>query len=126
MPSPTITVRFDKELYDKIKNHPLNTSDLIRTSVVQYLRQEENTYNIDPVQTVEHEILHHERQVQQDVQPVKHDYSIENNTFDVPPEKNEDDASITPIMDEIKSKIDELHKEIDSFLDEYDESKDPK
>lgn len=124
MPSPTITVRFDKELYEKIKNHPLNTSELIRTSVVEYLQQEENTYNVEPVQPVEHEILRHERQVQHDVQPVKHEYTPHKNTFDKPPLKKEEDSSVDPVMNEIKNKIDELHKEIDSFLDEYDESED--
>lgn len=121
MASPTITVRFDKELYDKIKNHPLNTSDLIRTSVVQYMQHGENRYDELPVA---HDILQNERQVAQNVPPVKHEYVEEITIPENTPEMEEPDPHLTPIIDELKDKIDELHKEIDTFLEKYDESGD--
>ena len=34
--SKTITVRFSLQLYDKVLQHELSNSDLIRTSVIQY------------------------------------------------------------------------------------------
>ena len=36
-----ITVRFDGQLYDQVRRHPLSNSDLIRKSVRQYFRSVE-------------------------------------------------------------------------------------
>lgn len=37
----TITVRFDQHLYDKVIQHEMSNSDLIRKSVKQYFRAQE-------------------------------------------------------------------------------------
>lgn len=110
MPSKIITVRFDKQLYNKVKNHYMNTSDLIRTSVVNYLKYLEKMEN-ENIQPVPQQT------------PVLHDYYTEQTVI---AKKPSDRKSITTTyssknnLDEISNSIDELKKKFEELDEEID------
>ncbi len=126
MPSKTITVRFNDALYDKIKNHPMNTSELIRTSIRQYFRKMEQDYN-----NVKHDStpsLQHVEQVSQpvlqeknnDIEPPKEDVFFSSYREDnINSSKKEEIKRGNSTVDELRTKIDELDAEIDEFINMY-------
>jgi len=51
-----ISVRFDGQLYDQVRRHPLSNSDLIRKSVRQYFRSLEPNRKISSGPTVSYDL----------------------------------------------------------------------
>jgi uncharacterized coiled-coil DUF342 family protein len=124
MPSSTITVRFDDELYHKVKNHEMNTSELIRTSVRRFLKDLEekehqnNTFSYNerqPVQQVKQPVLRQETPVYSSVPDTGFDASFMR--------KNDESEEISPLIEELTDKIDQLDDEINVLMDKYQKIK---
>lgn len=132
MPSSTITVRFDDELYHKVKNHEMNTSELVRTSVRRFLRdlegknvQDDNfSYNeTRPVQQVKRPVLQRETPVYRGVSETGFDRSFMRKNDSKMISSSEE---ISPLMEELTDKIDQLDDEIDCLIDKYQRIKEKK
>lgn len=127
MPSSTITVRFDDELYHKIKNHEINTSDLVRTSVRRFLKELEednDLYNkhlydeIQPIKQINQPVLQRETPVYTGFfDNFDSSFMKKNN------QKNVSSEDLTPLVNELTEKIDELDDEIDTLIKKIYENK---
>jgi len=130
MPSATITVRFDKILYKKIKGHWMCTSDLVRNAVRMYLEhlEEEEQKAEDPLISpalqeeyyvntpVKHDVLQ-EMQVEkqeynQDLQTLKYQEETDNNY-----QGSEDETSM--LIKKLKREMDELDSELNQLKSKY-------
>ena len=125
MASPTITVRFEKELYDKIKNHSLSASEIIRNGVILYFNQlEEQEYKNT---VVKQDILHEVGQVKKtvthsDALDIKQNKS-NNVEKDISDERiNHEIDEILPLINELKNKISQLDKEIEYWSEKCEKA----
>jgi len=132
MPSDTITVRFDKHLYDRVKSHWMPTSDLVRDAVRTYLDEldeEETQYLGNP----------HESTVKSDAQQVRsyciHDVNagaygkLDDMYAPVYEQKNVDTFhplghsglvdDTDSLMNKLKNEIDELDGDLEDLMNRY-------
>ena len=136
MPSDTITVRFDKHLYDRIKSHWMCTSDLVRDAVRTYL---------DELDEEEMQYLgnSHEFTVKPDAQQAR-SYCIHGvnagaygklDDMSTPVYEQKDVGTFRPLdysgpvdstnslMNKLKNEIDELDNELDDLMNRYKDVK---
>ena len=119
MPSSTITVRFEDELYNKIKNHEICTSDLIRDGVRIYLEmlEEEKKMN-EPVISSPEPVRSYERQdvIQDKYVESYQEEPMQKRCYGQTYDKYN---KTTYAMDKLKEEISSLNDEVGSLLEKY-------
>ena len=81
----TITIRFERQLYDKINTYDLQNSELIRKSVRQYFRMMENNQKLNGEHLGYNQELIDVLKIQiDDLKQDKHQLQQQNNYLTVP------------------------------------------
>jgi len=134
MPSDTITVRFDRQLYDRIKNHWMCTSDIVRNATRVYLddlEEEEKRYlGNHAISDVQPEVQQVRSYSVQDENQVKHENLqdttpyYEEKTETIPRHStlsNSVDDTVL-LMNRLKNEMDELDSELEEIMRKYQHS----
>ncbi len=130
MPGSTITVRFDKYLYNRVKDHWMCTSDLIRNGVETYLdelEEKEKQFEKPVMSEVARDDLAVRSYEIQDVEPVKPEMAQDmtlcyekktgESSFRSKHSNHVDDALL--LMDRLKNEVAELDNELEELMRKY-------
>lgn len=130
MPGSTITVRFDKYLYTRVKDHWMCTSDLIRNGVEMYLdelEEKEKQFEKPAMSEVARDDSTVRSYGIQDVEPVKsemvHDTTLyyekktDESSFRSTNSNSVDEAAL--LMGRLKNEVDELDNELEELMHKY-------
>ena len=117
MGNKTITVRFEPQLYNMIKNHELNASEIIRNGVRLFFQQEESAQQMQSRTQGETESVGH------DTPQISAPSATMNRTS--PPSfpsgklcRSIDET--LQLMDKLKWEIDQLDQDLYSWMNTYD------
>jgi hypothetical protein len=130
MSGSTITVRFDKYLYDRVKDHWMCTSDLIRNGVEMYLdelEEKEKQFEKPLMEEVARDDLTVRSYEIQDVEQVKPEM-VQDTTLCYEEKTGEiffrskhsnhaDDTFL--LMGRLKNEVDELDSELEELMRKY-------
>lgn len=132
MPSSTITVRFEKPLYERIKRHPMCTSDIIRNGVEMFLdsleaekqfaekpNSSEENRDVRPVITND---FYDMGTIMLDEIPIKHNAIHKDGRNSYFNEYTPEIVSLS-MIDQLKSEVNDLNKELGELLDKYKQTK---
>lgn len=129
MPSATITVRFNKMLYDKVKGHWMCTSDLVRNAVrmyLEHLEEEEKKAENPLISPVLQEKNFINTPVKQDVLqdiPVEdtveyQNYETTNYQDETDTDSQSDDETLM-LIKKLRREMDELDSELNQLKSKY-------